>query len=124
MPAFEDWLGREALAARLLYEEGSPAGVAAYGEARDEAFFGWGEIVSLYLMPDRFGCGLGGVLLNAALEELRGKGYQSAYLWVLEKNERARRFYEKHGFTAAGDALLCEIAGEPLTELRYVRKAL
>lgn len=29
-------------------------------------------------------------------------GYRSAVVWVLEENRRARRFYEKYGFSSEG----------------------
>jgi len=38
----------------------------------------------------------------------------------LEKNERARRFYEKNGFTWNGDRLEGEEGGRKVTDLRYV----
>ena len=52
--------------------------------------------------------------------QLKEKGYSKIYLWVLEKNERARRFYEKNGFTWNGDRLEGEEGGRKVTDLRYV----
>ncbi len=43
----------------------------------------------------------------------------SMNLWVFEKNARARRFYEHHGFKPDGVEKLEEFAGEHLLELRY-----
>jgi hypothetical protein len=42
-------------------------------------------------------------------------------LWVLESNARARRFYARAGFTADGSAKQEDIAGSPVTEVRYRR---
>lgn len=89
--------------------------------ARDEAMVSWGEIVSLYLLPDHMGKGLGAMLLRAALDALIEMGYRHAYLWVLEQNLHARGFYEHNGFVPNGDTAHIEIAGEDLIELRYCR---
>jgi RimJ/RimL family protein N-acetyltransferase len=40
---------------------------------------------------------------------------------VLESNARARRFYDRAGWTADGSAKQEEIAGSPVTEVRYRR---
>jgi GNAT superfamily N-acetyltransferase len=50
---------------------------------------------ALYVLPDAAGKGIGSRLL-AALPEVRS-------LWVLQDNERGRRFYEKRGWKATGD---------------------
>jgi GNAT superfamily N-acetyltransferase len=48
----------------------------------------------LYVEPAEQGRGIGTVLLDHA-KALRPKGLQ---LWVFQKNEGARRFYERHDF--------------------------
>lgn len=65
--------------------------------AADEAF---GSFVdNLHVMPAFTGKGIGRRLLSAAAERLLGDGYRcGVFLWVLDKNERACRFYEQaHG---------------------------
>jgi GNAT superfamily N-acetyltransferase len=53
-----------------------------------------GEMLShLYVAPDAQGAGVGRVLLAKAMER-RPAGFR---LWVFQRNERARRFYESHG---------------------------
>jgi GNAT superfamily N-acetyltransferase len=55
--------------------------------------FDKGWLHHLYVAPERWGCGLGSELLNAA------KTYSDyLQLWVFQKNTRARRFYSRHGF--------------------------
>lgn len=66
----------------------------AYGKARDPSLPDWGEIVSIYLLPEHFGKGYGSVLLKHA-------GYEDAYLWVWKDNKPARLFYEKINGNAA-----------------------
>ena len=47
-------------------------------------------------------------------------GYRSAVVWVLEENRRARRFYEKYGFSSEGVYQQIEI-GTKLWEMRYAK---
>ncbi|HEX3454683.1 MAG TPA: GNAT family N-acetyltransferase, partial [Gaiellaceae bacterium] len=51
-------------------------------------------LTHIYVDPDRQGCGIGTVLLEHA-KSLRSERLE---LWVFQKNEGARRFYERHGF--------------------------
>ena len=55
---------------------------------------GW--IDQLYVDPDHVGRGIGSQLV--ALAKQRSLGELS--LWTFQSNARARRFYERHGFTA------------------------
>jgi GNAT superfamily N-acetyltransferase len=61
-----------------------------------------GEVYAIYIEPDLLGTGLGGELFAHAVDGLRRRGFTRAVLWVLEGNERARRFYEKAGWVADG----------------------
>ncbi|MEV4532285.1 GNAT family N-acetyltransferase [Asanoa sp. NPDC049518] len=86
-----------------------------------------GEVLAIYLEPDRIGTGVGRELMRAALTELGQRGYKQVRLWVLEDNHRSRRFYEKAGFTPDGERATYEVVvpsdGDrvPLPELRYSR---
>ena len=44
------------------------------------------------------GQGVGGRLMNAAMDFCRSKGYERVYLWTFEGLFAARRLYEKAGF--------------------------
>ncbi|WP_193084427.1 GNAT family N-acetyltransferase [Brevibacterium aurantiacum] len=59
---------------------------------------GLGQLASINLHPDAFGTGVGAVLLHALEDELRALGFTRAYLMVAEGNDRAMRFYAKHGW--------------------------
>ena len=80
---------------------------------------GYGEVVSLYLLPEYMGRGLGKALLPAAVERLKERGFRDILLWVLEENQRARRFYEKYGFMQTKRCLICNIGGKDLKEVQY-----
>lgn len=106
----------------IASEGDAVVGVCTYGPARDEVFAGWGEVVSIYVLPERTGQGIGRALLDAALVSLRDEGFFKVYLWVLEENHRARAFYEGQGFVPNGDVVDFEVGGAPLREIRYVRR--
>jgi GNAT superfamily N-acetyltransferase len=59
-------------------------------------------------------------MLETALDDLKKKGFQNCYLWVLKENHNARRFYEKNGFRCNNDELLYEIMQKQLTDIRYI----
>lgn len=116
-------LGLEQSADRtFIAHEGSEiVGVCTHGPARIEVFAGWGEIVSLYVLPERAGRGIGLKLLDASLGALAAEGFERAYLWVLADNAPARAFYERRGFQLLERENVDEIAGELLREACYAK---
>ena len=72
------------------------------------------------LLPDYMGRGVGKVLFQSVVAELMKMGYRNIYLWVLEENLRARRFYEKEGFSGTDDYLYDNIGGKDVREIRYI----
>ena len=118
--AFQGWIEADTVTVLLIYDQESAAGCVAYGKSRDKKLPEWGEIVSLYLLPEYLGKGYGRKLLQAALDDLKIAGYNSVYLWVLENNEIAKKFYERNGFTFNNDKYSFEIMKEPFEDIRYV----
>src|SRR5262249_17706174 len=85
--------------------DGTAAGFAWTGPCRDEGSpDGLGELFAINVSPGRWRGGLGSALLAAAHEALAGEGFGEAVLWVVPGNERARSFYERHGWVADGAA--------------------
>jgi len=97
-------------------------GFVTIGASRDEDLHGLGEVCSLYVAPDRWRSGAGSALLARAEGLLRDAGFNEAHLWVLEDNNRARRFYERVGWKFDGVRKVVETGGRPLAKVRY-RKA-
>jgi GNAT superfamily N-acetyltransferase len=58
------------------------------------------EVYGLYTHPEVWGDGAGQLLLRHAVTDFRERGYATVTLWVVEANGRARRFYEKLGWSA------------------------
>jgi [ribosomal protein S18]-alanine N-acetyltransferase len=61
-----------------------------------------GEVLNLAVRPENRKRGVGGSLLQAALEEFGKLGVGRIYLEVREANKEARSFYQNRGFTVTG----------------------
>jgi GNAT superfamily N-acetyltransferase len=101
---------------------GQIVGLLHAGPTRDEdGGAGTAEIVAIYAAPDAWGTGAGRGLMTTALDRLRDAGYTEVTLWVLDSNDRARRFYALAGFAADGARKDDDLAGTTVTEVRYRR---
>ena len=78
------------------------------------------ELYALYVRPDWWSTGTGRALMERVLARTSGTGYLFITLWVLRDNRRARRFYERAGFTSDGATNVLDRLGG-VTELRYRR---
>lgn len=58
-------------------------------------------------------------MLRAGLAGLEQAGFSQVTLWVLDANERARRFYQRFGFTDDGTRKDAVLGGATLVEIRY-----
>ena len=70
-------------------------------------------IARLFVEPVLQNGSIGSQLLEFAVKE-----HNADHLWALEKNEKAIRFYERHGFFATGEKKLEEGTAEYLILLR------
>ena len=66
-------------------------------------------IAKLFVEPVLQNGSIGSKLLEYAIKE-----HNADHLWTLEKNEKAIRFYERHGFIATGEKKLEEGTSEYL----------
>lgn len=105
----------------VITDGGIIAGHSCARQSADEATSGWGEVWTLYVLPEYWGKGYGGALLKNSVDWLSEQGFERVYLWALETNMRARRFYEKQGFVPTSDRLSCEVGGAQVTDIRYIR---
>ncbi|GHU80548.1 N-acetyltransferase [Clostridia bacterium] len=118
---WSDTLANSKHDAFVVMEKDRYIGTSSVCAARDDRMSGWGEVVSIYLLPEYFGKGYAKPLFDFAVAALSDKGFEDIYLWVLEGNIRAQRFYEKNGFQKNGDGAALSIGGKKLTELRYTK---
>ena len=70
-------------------------------------------IARLFVEPVLQNASIGSRLLEYAIRE-----HNADHLWALEKNTRAIRFYERHGFTATGEKKLEDGTSEYLVLLK------
>ena len=77
--------------------EGRIAGFIVARRLGEEA-----EVLNLAVRPETRKKGIGGILLQAAVEELRHRGVTRVYLEVRESNTQAKSFYQNHGLAVTG----------------------
>ena len=112
-------LDKEGRHTLLMIEDGIFIGTVSYCKSRFEQFADYGEIVSIYFLPEYIGKGYGKQLFRIAINELKSMGFGDIFLWVLEQNFNARRFYEKAGFVLSDYYLKDTIGGKELKEVAY-----
>jgi len=106
-------------------ESGGITGFASFGPSRDSDTDPQvtGEVFAIYADPDDWGTGTGRALMASTVVELARLGYADAILWVLDTNNRVRRFYALAGWEIDGANKAGGSRGFDITEVRY-RKAL
>lgn len=88
--------------------------------AADDPLENCGEISHLYVAPESQSMGVGRALLAHAVEDIVSRGLERVVLWVMEKNYRARAFYERAGFRLDGARRIDpERLGTEAPEVRY-----
>ena len=119
----EDWKVRLQPSERLTFileADGKIQGWASIGPCRDDdREQNSGEVYGIYLDPSYWSRQLGAMLYQRTETGMRASGFTESRLWVLEANERGRRFYEKAGYVHDGHTKCIEREGAELIELRY-----
>lgn len=98
-----------------VYDDGIIKGFMAAVEEGDFL-----EIKAIYIDPAFYREGCGAALMSFAEEYAEKQGISQMFLWVLEGNSAARRFYEKHGYSSDGVRTYREVLDAH--ELRYSKK--
>jgi len=102
----------------VTYDE-KMIGKLGFGKCLDEDKGEAGQIYAMYLIDEFWDRGFGRKMMEYALNNLKEMGYDEVVIWVLEENDRARRFYEKFRFETDGKKEELNI-GKPLVQVRYV----
>ena len=104
IPLWEEYSNNpEKLEHMLVFDDGIVKGVINCKPVGDEV-----EICEFYVEPFFKGQGIGRKLLEHVIAESMEGGKSRIFLWVLEENGAARRFYEANGFRASGEVCLVE----------------
>ncbi|MDH4276665.1 MAG: GNAT family N-acetyltransferase [Acidimicrobiia bacterium] len=101
--------------------DGTIQAIATVGPFRDHASFDdpSGELWMINVHPDAFGTGIATALHRRALDHLRKDGHHRAALWVVDRNLRARRFYEREGWTEDPARKEDTFGDQTIVEVRY-----
>lgn len=95
-------------------------GFCGFGPSRDaDADNTVGEIYALYVRATHWNQGYGYALLSQALEMLKTAGFHRATLWLLEGNNRTKKFYERVGFIGDRTSKLEKLGKTTIRERRF-----
>ncbi len=106
----------------VCIDNGKYIGTSSFCKSRFEQYPNCGEIISIYFLPEYMGKGYGKKLFEAVVSELKAQGYNEIFLWVLDDNVAAKRFYEKQGFSPTDNYIDDNIGGKELREVMYIYK--
>ena len=100
--------------------QGDILGFCAVGPSQDaDATPETGHLYAIYVDPNQIGQGLGSQLMARGLETLKAQGFKEATLWVLDTNEKTRKFYESRGWSEDGAKKTEPGEGFVFNETRY-----
>lgn len=108
---WRDMLAEPSLEVQVVDGEAGLRAVLVYDEE---------TVTKIAVHPDHWGQGLATRALDIALTAMRHRGTQTAWLWCLEENHRARRLYEHLGWRDSGEREVSPWPPHPRM-LRYTR---
>ncbi|MDE1183562.1 GNAT family N-acetyltransferase [Paraburkholderia sp.] len=109
--------GAERRVVQIAEQEREPIGFVCVERQPESP---WGVLLdNLHALPGFQGIGVGKLLMRAAMQWTREQGEYQLYLYVLEGNDPAIRFYEHQGWRLDGKEP-DSMGGIDVTALRYV----
>ena len=103
----------------LVYNDEEPIGVLTYGPSRHiKVDSGTIELWRVYFLPGDWGRGAAKPAADLILADIKAGSFKRVILWAMEENLRARRFYEKYGFSKTDKILDAEL-GRPIRDVMY-----
>ena len=111
-PHYEELLAKPGAFALIAERDGTPVGYAMVEPSRPSQ--SWqvdraATLETLVVVPAERGAGVGSALIDAVRERVGAAGVTHLSLGVVATNERAIRFYRRHGFEPA----FLELLGRP-----------
>ncbi len=83
----------------ILRINGRPHCIAWWDTTRETDMPDCAELICIHSLPDNWGKGFGSKMMETVLKDISYAGFEKVMLWVFDKNIRARKFYEKFGFS-------------------------
>ena len=114
---YHNVLCREGCNMAIELVDDHPHCIAAWGTNRCELGDAVGELICIHSLQNNWAKGYGSAMMEYVLAQLRQANYESVILWVFEENIRARKFYEKHGFTLTEQKKLAN----GIAEVMYIK---
>lgn len=102
----------------VVETEGVVTGIGACGPARGGHDEKRAAVYAIYLLDETKGRGIGSAFMRHMAGALAEAGYESLEVGVLEKNETARKFYEKLGGKLKGNGIF-SYEGFDLPDVTY-----
>lgn len=102
----------------LARQQEALVGFCAVGPSRGDLPQFHGELGAIYTRKSVHGTGVGAALLDAGFAWMEEQQLVPFFLWVLEANPQARRFYERKGGRPCG-AKMEEVGGMRLRHIAY-----
>lgn len=104
----------------MFTDNNLPCGYVMFGNYRESDNERDGEIMSIYFFKEYHGKGYAKELFSFAEKELM-KDHNKIFIWVLEINGRARRFYAKNGYVDTGNRRI-QNCDKPYSECLYMKE--
>ena len=122
--SYQATLGKEGMPKAVVMIHGDRIiGVSSFNKTRDtDLSEKYGEVISIYLLPEYWHKGLGTILLEWVIEQLKAIGFSNCAIWTLEDNKRAQKTYERFGFARDGGVNELEIGGCIVRDIRYIKE--
>ncbi len=111
-------LGQQFVHITIEFVDKKPHCIAGWSQNRSELGTNVAELICIHSLRDKWHKGYGSIMMRQILDEIKQAGYSEVILWVFEKNMRAIRFYEKHGFTLMNQ----KNQSHGATEIMYAKK--
>ena len=113
-------LKNNAVFSMLLQDNQEIVGASVLGNSEKEDEI---HLISLYLLPEKIGRGLGRFFYGKIETEMRKRGFTKCIIDVLKNNNRAIKFYEGHGFVDTSAEIIATL-GEQSYICRVFEKIL
>ena len=94
-------------------------GYIGVGVSRDPDVSEVGEVYTIYVHPGHQGKGVGSELIRAGIQVLQSMSFNTAILWVFDRNSRAIKYYETHGWNPTGKRKMDKLGDFELMEIQY-----
>lgn len=95
---YRNVLKRHIVHMTIEFVDRNPHCIAGWSQNRSDLGSHVAELICIHSLCEQWHQGYGSIMLRHILDEIKEAGYSEVILWVFEKNQNARSFYEKHGF--------------------------